>query len=47
MVGILLLLPGKLQADAADALVIALTHTHTRSSIERLGIPRIAWRRRR
>ncbi|MEO8671015.1 MAG: crossover junction endodeoxyribonuclease RuvC [Tahibacter sp.] len=47
MVGILLQLPGKLQADAADALAIALTHAHTRSSIERLGIPRTAWRRRR
>jgi len=47
MVGILLRMPGKLQADAADALAIALTHAHTRSSIERLGIPRTAWRRRR
>ncbi len=47
MVGILLGIPGKLQADAADALAIALTHAHTRSSIERLGIPRTAWRRRR
>ena len=47
MVGVLLNVPGKLQADAADALAIALTHAHTRSSIERLGIPRTAWRRRR
>lgn len=47
MVGILLGVPGKLQADAADALAIALTHAHTRSSTERLGIPRTAWRRRR
>jgi crossover junction endodeoxyribonuclease RuvC len=47
MVGILLGIPGKLQADAADALAIALTHAHTRASIERLGIPRTAWRRRR
>lgn len=47
MVGVLLGVPGKLQADAADALAIALTHAHTRSSIERLGIPRTAWRRRR
>ena len=47
MVGVLLNIPGKLQADAADALAIALTHAHTRSSVERLGIPRSAWRRRR
>ncbi|MBN8480954.1 MAG: crossover junction endodeoxyribonuclease RuvC [Xanthomonadales bacterium] len=47
MVGVLLGVPGRLQADAADALAIALTHAHTRSSIERLGIPRTAWRRRR
>jgi crossover junction endodeoxyribonuclease RuvC len=47
MVGVLLGIPGKLQADAADALAIALTHAHTRSSVERLGIPRTAWRRRR
>ncbi|HQW81881.1 MAG TPA: crossover junction endodeoxyribonuclease RuvC [Pseudomonadota bacterium] len=46
MVGILLSLPGKLQADAADALAIALTHAHTRASLTRLGIPRAAWRRR-
>ncbi|MEO5626538.1 MAG: crossover junction endodeoxyribonuclease RuvC [Dokdonella sp.] len=47
MVGILLNLPGRLQADAADALAIALTHAHTRVSIQRIGIPRSAWRRRR
>ncbi len=47
MVGVLLGVPGRLQADAADALAIALTHAHTRSSIDRLGIPRTAWRRRR
>lgn len=47
MVGVLLGLDGKLQADAADALAIALTHAHSRASIERLGIPRTAWRRRR
>jgi crossover junction endodeoxyribonuclease RuvC len=46
MVRILLNLSGKLQADAADALAIALTHAHTRASITRLGIPRSAWRRR-
>jgi crossover junction endodeoxyribonuclease RuvC len=47
MVGVLLNLSGRLQADAADALAIALTHAHTRASVERLGIPRVAWRRRR
>lgn len=46
MVRMLLGLSGKLQADAADALAIALTHAHTRSTIARLGIPRAAWRRR-
>jgi crossover junction endodeoxyribonuclease RuvC len=45
MVRILLGLSGRLQADAADALAIALTHAHTRSSLYRLGIPRTAWRR--
>ena len=47
MVGVLLSLQGPLQADAADALAIALTHAHTRASLARLGIPRTAWRRRR
>lgn len=52
MVGILLNLPGRLQADAADALAIALTHAHTRVSIQRFGIDfgqgrRSASRRRR
>jgi crossover junction endodeoxyribonuclease RuvC len=47
MIAILLNLPGKLQADAADALAIALTHAHTRVSLARIGIPRTAWRRRR
>jgi len=47
MVGMLLNIPQKLQADAADALAVALTHAHTRASIQRIGIPRSAWRRRR
>ncbi len=47
MVGILLSISNKLQADAADALAVALTHAHTRASVERIGIPRTAWRRRR
>jgi crossover junction endodeoxyribonuclease RuvC len=47
MVGVLLNLNGKLQADAADALAIALTHAHVRASVARLGVPRLTWRRRR
>jgi crossover junction endodeoxyribonuclease RuvC len=47
MIGMILGLKGPLQADAADALAIAVAHAHTRSSIERVGIPRTAWRRRR
>lgn len=47
MVGVLLQLSGRLQADAADALAIALAHAHTRASTQRIGIPRTAWRRRR
>jgi len=47
MVGVLLNIPNKLQADAADALAVALTHAHTRASVLRIGIPRSAWRRRR
>jgi len=47
MVGMLLALPGTLQADAADALAIALTHAYTRASLSRTGIARTAWRRRR
>jgi crossover junction endodeoxyribonuclease RuvC len=46
MVGVLLGLKGPLQADAADALAIAVTHAHTRASLARVGIPRTAWRRR-
>lgn len=47
MICVLLNLSKKPQADAADALAVALTHAHTRASIQRLGIPRTAWRRRR
>jgi crossover junction endodeoxyribonuclease RuvC len=47
MVGVLLGIEARIQADAADALALALAHAHTRSSVERLGIARIAWRRRR
>lgn len=47
MIGVLLGIKGPLQEDAADALAIAVTHAHTRASLERVGIPRTAWRRRR
>lgn len=47
MVGVLLGLREALEADAGDALAIALTHAHTRASLGRVGIPRTAWRRRR
>jgi crossover junction endodeoxyribonuclease RuvC len=47
MIGALLGLKGPLQADAADALAIAVAHAHTRASLARVGIPRSAWRRRR
>lgn len=47
MVGMLLGLKGPLQADAADALAIAITHAHTRQSTQRLGVSRGNWRRHR
>ncbi|MEN1941766.1 crossover junction endodeoxyribonuclease RuvC [Luteimonas sp. MJ246] len=47
MVGAILGLKGRLQADAADALAIAITHAHTRASAQRMGIDaRLAWSRR-
>lgn len=47
MIGVLLGLKGPIQPDAADALAIAVAHAHTRSNLERAGLPRGAWRRRR
>lgn len=47
MIAVLLALKEAVQADAADALAIAIAHAHTRASTNRLGIPRSAWRRRR
>jgi crossover junction endodeoxyribonuclease RuvC len=47
MVGILLNTHEPLQADAADALAIAITHAHLRASEARTGIPVAAWGRRR
>lgn len=47
MVGVMLNLNGKLQADAADALAVAITHAHVRASAARLGLGvREAWGRR-
>ena len=47
MVGIMLGLQGKLQADAADALAVAITHAHVRASANRLGTDaRTAWGRK-
>lgn len=47
MVGIMLGLQGKLQADAADALAIAITHAHVRATANRIGVDvRAAWSRK-
>lgn len=47
MVGVLLELSGKLQADAADALAVALTHGHGRVLAQRTGLPAAALMRRK
>src|SRR5690606_5198628 len=47
MVGIMLNLHGKLQADAADALAIAIARAHVRATARRLGVgTRQAWSRK-
>lgn len=47
MVGLMLNLREKLQADAADALAVAITHAHVRASANRLGVDvRQAWSRK-
>ncbi|WP_225763076.1 crossover junction endodeoxyribonuclease RuvC [Stenotrophomonas sp. Marseille-Q4652] len=47
MVGLMLNLGGKLQADAADALAVAITHAHVRATANRLGVDvRQAWSRK-
>ena len=47
MVGAMLNLKTKLQPDAADALAVAITHAHVRTSAARLGVGvREAWGRR-
>jgi crossover junction endodeoxyribonuclease RuvC len=47
MVALMLKLSGKLQADAADALAVAITHAHVRATAARLGVStRAAWAKR-
>jgi crossover junction endodeoxyribonuclease RuvC len=47
MVGVMLGLQGKLQADAADALAVAITHAHVRTTARRIGVgTRLAWGRK-
>ena len=47
MVVAMLGLSGRVQADAADALAIALTHAHVRATARRLGVDaRVAWSRK-
>jgi crossover junction endodeoxyribonuclease RuvC len=46
MVSLMLGLTGKIQADAADALAVAITHAHVRATAQRLGVStRQAWRK--
>ena len=47
MVRVLLALDATPQADAADALAVAIAHAHVRSTVGRLGVARAAWRTRR
>ena len=47
MMGILLNISGKIQADAADALAVAITHAHVRATAQRIGISaRQVWSRK-
>lgn len=47
MVGIMLNLKGRLQADAADALAVAITHAHVRATAKRYGVStQQAWSRK-
>ena len=38
MIGVMLNLHGKIQADAADALAVAITHAHVRATAARIGV---------
>lgn len=47
MMGVMLNLHGKIQADAADALAVAVTHAHVRATAQRIGISaRHVWSRK-
>ena len=47
MIGVMLNLNGKIQADAADALAVAITHAHVRATALRIGVSaRDVWRRK-
>ena len=47
MIGVMLNLHGKIQADAADALAVAITHAHVRATAQRIGVSaKEAWRRK-
>jgi crossover junction endodeoxyribonuclease RuvC len=47
MIGVMLNLHGKIQADAADALAVAITHAHVRATANRIGVSaREVWRRK-
>lgn len=47
MVKMLLGLDVAPQADAADALAVAIAHAHVRASVARMGVTRANWRTRR
>jgi crossover junction endodeoxyribonuclease RuvC len=47
MIGVMLNLHGKIQADAADALAVAITHAHVRATAQRIGVSaREVWSRK-
>jgi len=47
MIGVMLNLHGKIQADAADALAVAITHAHVRATAKRIGVSaNEVWRRK-
>jgi len=47
MIGVMLNLHGKIQADAADALAVAITHAHVRATARRIGVSaREVWSRK-
>ena len=47
MIGVMLNLHGKIQADAADALAVAITHAHVRATAARIGVTaRQVWSRK-